>query len=59
MSIFDKAKEALNNEQHSDAALDKAADLAKGKLGEDKADQINQVRDQADDRLGEGNPEQQ
>ena len=47
----------------SDSALDKGADLAKGKLGEDKADKIDSARDQLDERVGnqgaEGNqPEQ-
>lgn len=66
MGIFDKAKDALNSdkgEQVSDSALDKGADLAKGKLGEDKADKIDSARDQLDERIGnqgaEGNqPEQ-
>ena len=48
MGIFDKAKDALN----SDKGLDKAADVAKGKLGEDKADQIDKARDAADGKLG-------
>ena len=56
MGIFDKAKDALNSdkgEELSDKGLDKAADAAKGKLGEDKADQIKKVRDMADERLGD------
>ena len=55
MGIFDKAKDALNSdkgEQLSDSALDKGADLAKGKLGEDKAEQIDKARDAADGKLG-------
>ena len=66
MGIFDKAKDALNSdkgEQLSDSALDKGADLAKSKLGEDKADKIDSARDQLDDRIGnagaEGAPEEQ
>lgn len=57
MGIFDKAKEALNNEQLTDSGLDKAEKLAKGRLGEDKADHITRVRDQVDERVGEGNPQ--
>ncbi|WKE49870.1 antitoxin [Corynebacterium tuberculostearicum] len=55
MGIFDKAKDALNSdkgEELTDKGLDKAADVAKGKLGEDKADQIDKARDAADDKLG-------
>lgn len=55
MGVFDKAKDALNTdkgEQVSDSVLDKGADLAKGKLGEDKADKIDSARDQLDDRIG-------
>ena len=55
MGIFDKAKDALNSdkgEQISDSAMDKGADLAKGKLGEDKADKIDSARDQLDERIG-------
>ncbi|GAA1475139.1 antitoxin [Corynebacterium felinum] len=55
MSVFDKAKELLNSEkgeQISDAVLDKAADLAKDKLGADKADKIEAVRKAADEKLG-------
>ncbi len=56
MSIFDKAKEALNSEdieEKSDAILDKVADFAKDKLGEDKAEQIDKIRDTVDDKIGE------
>lgn len=55
MGIFDKAKDALNTdkgERISDSALDKGAELAKGKLGEDKADKIDSARDQLDERIG-------
>ena len=55
MGIFDKAKDALNSdkgEELSDKGLNKAADAAKGKLGEDKADQIDKARDAADGKLG-------
>lgn len=55
MGIFDKAKDAMNSdkgEQVTDQGLDKAADAAKGKLGEDKADKIDQARDAADRKLG-------
>jgi len=55
MGIFDKAKDALNSdkgEEITDKGLDKAADAAKGKLGEDKADQIDKAREAADGELG-------
>lgn len=55
MGIFDKAKDAMNSdkgEQVTDQGLDKAADAAKDKLGEDKADKIDQARDAADRKLG-------
>ncbi|TXS64134.1 hypothetical protein CHU71_06575 [Corynebacterium sp. LK14] len=55
MGIFDKAKDALNSdkgEQISDSVLDKGAEVAQGKLGEDKADQIKQGRDKLDDQIG-------
>ncbi|EEI78991.1 antitoxin [Corynebacterium striatum] len=55
MGIFDKAKDALNSEkgeQISDSVLDKGAEVAQDKLGEDKADQIKQGRDKLDDQIG-------
>ncbi|MEX3563190.1 antitoxin [Corynebacterium phoceense] len=55
MGIFDKAKDALNSdkgEQISDQALDKGAEFATGKLGENKADQIDSARDKADEHIG-------
>lgn len=55
MGVFDKAKDALNSdkaEQVTDQGLDKAADAAKGKLGEDKHDKVDQARDAADKKLG-------
>ncbi len=52
MGIMDKAKDFLNNEEYTDKALDKAADVAKQKLGEDKADKIDKARDAADKKLG-------
>ncbi|HAT1547346.1 hypothetical protein HMPREF3153_10115 [Corynebacterium sp. HMSC06C06] len=55
MGIFDKAKDALNSEkgeQISDLVLDKGAEVAQDKLGEDKADQIKQGRDKLDDQIG-------
>ncbi|MCS4489385.1 Rv0909 family putative TA system antitoxin [Corynebacterium sp. ES2794-CONJ1] len=55
MSLADKAKQLLNSDQgekFSDAALDKAADLAKEKLGEDKAAKIDSLREKADRKLG-------
>ena len=53
MGLMDKAKDALNNEENTDKVLDKAEQLGKDKLGEDKADQIKKVRDMADERLGD------
>lgn len=53
MGLIDKAKEALSNEENTDQILDKAEQLGKNKLGEDKADQIKKVRDMADERLGD------
>lgn len=59
MGIFDKAKEALNSEKAeevSDKILDKGEEFAKSKLGDDKADQVTDVRNKIDDRIGnEGN----
>ncbi|MFP7366442.1 antitoxin [Corynebacterium callunae] len=59
MGIFDSAKdkaaEFLNSEageEKSDQLLDKVAEAAAGRFGEDKAEQINRVRDMADDRIG-------
>ena len=53
MGLMDKAKEALNNEENTDKVLDKAEELGKNKLGEDKADQVKKARDLADERLGD------
>lgn len=53
MGLMDKAKDALNNEENTDKVLDKAEQLGKDKLGEDKADQVKKVRDMADERLGD------
>lgn len=56
MSIFDNAKKILNDhsttESVSDAALDKAAELAEGKLGQQHADKIKTVRDAVDKKIG-------
>lgn len=55
MGVFDKAKDALNSdkaEQVTDQGLDKAADAAKDKLGEDKHDKVDQAREAADKKLG-------
>ena len=53
MGIFDKAKEAHGNEENTDKVLEKVEDLAKSKLGDDKADQISKVRKVIDDKIGE------
>ena len=52
MGLMDKAKEALSNEENTDKVLDKAEQLGKDKLGEDKAEQIDKARDAADGKLG-------
>ncbi|ANE03596.1 antitoxin [Corynebacterium crudilactis] len=59
MGIFDnvtnKANDFLNSEageKKTDEILDKISDAARGRLGEDKADQINKVRDAVDERIG-------
>jgi|GEM_PF-1958755 len=39
-------------EKASDAGLDKLEQMATDKLGADKADQIRQARDAADERIG-------
>ena len=52
MGVLDKAKDALNSEEATDKGLDKAADAAKAKLGEDKADKVDQARDAIDGKLG-------
>lgn len=57
MGIFDKAKGMLGDEKKTDALLDKAENLAKDKLGADKADQVSKARDAIDDRVGDGNPD--
>lgn len=60
MGLMDKAKEFLNSEkgeQVTDQALDRAEQAAKDKLGEDKADQIHQVRDKIDEQVGGGEPQ--
>lgn len=59
MSMFDnlkaKAGEVLKNEETTDQALDRAADLAKQRAGQ-HADKIDQAREQADKRLGDDQP---
>ncbi len=51
-NIKGKAAEALANEEQTDAALDKAAELAKERTGGQHSDKIDQARAQADQRLG-------
>ncbi|MDO5030827.1 MAG: antitoxin [Corynebacterium sp.] len=53
MGLMDKAKDMLNDEETTDKVLDKAEQLGKDKLGEDKADQIKKARDMADERIGD------
>ncbi|AKK05880.1 antitoxin protein [Corynebacterium mustelae] len=55
MSLMDKAKGILNTdkgEEISDHILDKASELAKGALGEDKSAKIDEVRDSIDKKIG-------
>ena len=55
MSIFDKAKDALNSEkaeQVSDQALDRAESFAKSKAGSEHHDKITGVRDSIDKKIG-------
>ena len=57
MGLLDKAKDALNTEKGQkavDKGLDKAQDVAKDKLGEDKSEQIDQARHKIDEHLGNG-----
>lgn len=53
-SARDKAREFLSDEEKSDALLDKAAQHATDRFGEDKAGHISQARDAADQRIGGG-----
>ena len=55
MGLVDKAKDFLQSDQaeeKSDQILDQAAEFAKDKLGADKADQIDKVRDAVDEKIG-------
>ncbi|QRV02346.1 antitoxin [Arcanobacterium phocisimile] len=55
MSLFDKAKDALNSdkaEELTDKALDKAEEVAKDKLGAEHEDKIDSVRGVIDSKLG-------
>ncbi|MCA0436681.1 MAG: antitoxin [Austwickia sp.] len=56
MGIFDSAKDKLNeatrNEGHTDSALDKASEMAKGRV-EGHDDKIDKAREMADGRLGD------
>lgn len=55
MGIGDKAKDALSSdkgEQGSDAALDRASDLADDKTGGKHADKVDKARDAADKKVG-------
>lgn len=57
MGLMDKAKDALNTDQGRDAVskgLDKAEDVAKDKLGEDKGEQIDQARQKIDEQINQG-----
>ncbi len=55
MGIGDKAKDALGGEQgeqKSDAALDKAGDLADDRTGGKHGDKIDSAQDAADKKIG-------
>ncbi|HLS74516.1 MAG TPA: antitoxin [Actinomycetaceae bacterium] len=55
MGIGDKAKDALSSdkgEQGSDAALDRASDLADDKTGGKHTDKVDKARDAADKKVG-------
>ncbi|KQB85916.1 MULTISPECIES: antitoxin [Corynebacterium] len=59
MGFLDEAKKKAEDflksdkaEEQTDQVLDKAADLAKDKLGQDKADQVDKVRNAIDDKIG-------
>lgn len=51
-SAKDKAGEFLRDEEKTDALLDKAAEQAAARFGEDKAGHIAKARDAADERIG-------
>ncbi len=51
-NIKNKAAEAMKNEQQTDAALDKLAQIADQRTGGQHADKIRQAREEADKRLG-------
>lgn len=55
MDLANKAKDFLNSDQaeeKSDQILDQTAGFAKDKLGNDKADQVDRVRDAVDQKIG-------
>ena len=55
MGLLDGAKDFLHSDQaeeKSDQVLDKAEELAKKALGNEKADQIASVRDAIDAKIG-------
>lgn len=52
MGIGDKAKDALGDEQKTDAALDKAGDAADAKTGGGHSDKIDKAQDAADKKIG-------
>ncbi len=55
MGLFDGAKDFLHSDQaeeKSDRVLDKAEELAKNALGDEKAGQIANVRNAVDEKIG-------
>ncbi len=58
-NIKDKAAELAGQhgdkvEEHSDAGLDRAEDLAGDRLGDQHTEHIGQGRDMLDERIGDG-----
>lgn len=51
-NIKNKAAQAMRNEQQTDAALDKLAQIADRRTGGRHADKIRRAREQGDKRLG-------
>ncbi len=55
MGLLDGAKDFLHSDQaeeKSDQVLDKAEELAKKALGDEKADHVTSVRNAIDERVG-------
>lgn len=57
--LFDKAKEALNNEELTDKGLDAAANAVNKATGDKYADQVAKGREFGDSKLGDENAKKQ